>query len=85
MHGSQKCCGELIELTIEYIWQTASLYCIRISGADPEILDFASQMATFGAFWALSFTVWIHVLHIKSCALDLKSADNSQIGGFELL
>ena len=39
-----------------------------------KILDFASQMATFGAFWALSFTVRMHVLHIKSSALDLKSA-----------
>ena len=29
---------------------------------------------TFGAFWALSFTLWMHVLHIKSSALDLKSA-----------
>jgi len=27
----------------------------------PKKLDFASQMATFGAFWALSFTVWMHV------------------------
>ena len=37
-------------------------------------LDFASQMATFGAFWALSFAVRMHILHIKSSALDLKSA-----------
>ena len=45
-------------------------------------VDFASQMATFDAFWALSFTVRMHVLHIKSSALDLKSAANSQIGFF---
>jgi len=43
-------------------------------GEGCEFLDFASQMATVGAFWALSFTVWMHVLHIKNSALDLKSA-----------
>jgi len=34
-------------------------------------LDFASQMATFSAFWALSFTVWMHVLHIKKQCFGL--------------
>ena len=39
-------------------------------------------MATFGAFWALSFTVRMHVLHIKSSALDLKSAAKFTNWGF---
>jgi len=48
------------------------------------VLDFASQMATLGAFLALSFTVWMDVLHIKSSALDLKSAAKFTNWGFEL-
>ena len=39
-------------------------------------------MATFGAFWALSFAVWMHVLLIKSSALDLKSAAKFTNWGF---
>ena len=39
-------------------------------------------MSTFGAFWALSFTVRMHVLHIKSSALDLKSAAKFTNWGF---
>ena len=37
-----------------------------------KFLDFASKMATFGAFWALSFTVCMHVLHVKKQRFELE-------------
>ena len=50
--------------------------CVPIptGGGAQKFLDFASQIATFGEFWALSFNVRMHVLHIKISTLDLKSA-----------
>ena len=42
----------------------------RVSPSPEKCLDFGSQMVTFGAFWALSFTVWMHVLQINSSAFD---------------
>jgi len=65
-------------------WEGVSPYPLGVESREwaETFLNFASQMATFGAFWALSFTVQMHVLHIKSSNLDLKSAAKFTNWGF---